>query len=138
MFSRWGIRAGIATAAALLLLSGASHADATGGGDGGDLAIIRLPSTRAAGNCPSDYVCVYRDTEFRGGGYGIRHNFDLNDFRGIEFNDEMSSWINSTAVRYCWHPDINFSGGSRVMGGNTAMAVVTPIENDAASALSDC
>ncbi|MFE0012329.1 peptidase inhibitor family I36 protein [Streptomyces erythrochromogenes] len=89
------------------------------------------------GPCPSGYLCMYRDGGLQGGGYGVREGRDLNDFRGIDFNDEMSSWANATASRYCWHSDINFSGASRDMQVGVA-SNVSAADNDLASSIENC
>ncbi|WP_435260560.1 peptidase inhibitor family I36 protein [Streptomyces sp. 1222.5] len=89
-------------------------------------------------NCPSGYICMYRDINFGGGGYGVREGRDLNDFRGIDFNDQMTSWVNATNSNYCWYPDINWSGPVRFMLRGTSANVDLNRDNDIASSLENC
>lgn len=98
------------------------------------MAVVQLSD----GVCPTGYFCIFRDVGFGGGGYGVRQDHDLNDFRGIELNDQMSSYVNATNDRYCWYPDINFSGDVRVIGANQAGDVDLRTDNDIASSLANC
>ncbi|WP_435271468.1 peptidase inhibitor family I36 protein [Streptomyces sp. 1222.5] len=90
------------------------------------------------GSCPTGYLCLYRDAELGGGGYGIREGRDLNDFRGINFNDDMSSWVNAASTDYCWYPDINFSGAARTMQPDSWDTVNLIEDNDIASSIENC
>ncbi|MFF1628373.1 peptidase inhibitor family I36 protein [Streptomyces sp. NPDC058272] len=103
---------------------------------------VRLPTVLqlALGDstCPANYICIYEDVGYDGGGYGVHSGNELNDFRGIGFNDQMSSWINSTGQRYCWYPDINFSGIGQAMNDGYANSAVLPEHNDLASSLERC
>ncbi|WP_078628721.1 peptidase inhibitor family I36 protein [Streptomyces sp. NRRL F-2664] len=101
----------------------------------GTPALLRLLDV---GPCPNGYLCLYQDEGLRGGGYGVREGRDLNDFRGINFNDEMSSWANATSSRYCWYPDINFSGPGRGLQQGAANNVNFREDNDIASSIEDC
>ncbi|MFD9457990.1 peptidase inhibitor family I36 protein [Streptomyces sp. NPDC059985] len=92
----------------------------------------------SSGACYSGFLCLYRDPGFRGGGYAIREGVDLNDFRAFFFNDEMSSWVNATRLRYCWFPDINFSGAFEVMPAGGSGPLLHPWRDNTASALADC
>lgn len=101
----------------------------------GNPAILHLPPT---GGCPVGYVCLYEHVNLGGEGYALRNGRDFNDFRGIEFNDKVSSWVNATSNRYCWYPDINFSGPARPVQPRAAENVNLYTDNDIASAIEDC
>ncbi|MFI8215945.1 peptidase inhibitor family I36 protein [Streptomyces sp. NPDC085932] len=88
--------------------------------------------------CPQGLLCMYQHADFQGGGYGISPGWDLNDFRGINFNDHISSIANSTDNRYCWYPDINYKGTPRTIDSGQATNVDLTTENDTASSLADC
>lgn len=107
---------------------------------GEDQAVILLSGgvERATTDCPSDYVCMYRDSNLGGGGYGVRDGFDLNDFRGIDFNDQLSSWVNYTDDRYCWYSDLNFTGSVQSLDAGDVATSLSPQHNDTASALAYC
>ncbi|MFD5989669.1 peptidase inhibitor family I36 protein [Streptomyces microflavus] len=98
--------------------------------------LLRLPAQ--IDSCPVGYVCVYRDVGYAGGGYAINSGRALNDFRAIDFNDQMSSWANETAGRYCWYPDINYNGTRFAMRATTTSEAVNPENNDTASSLEPC
>ncbi|MFJ4963198.1 peptidase inhibitor family I36 protein [Streptomyces sp. NPDC088729] len=98
--------------------------------------VLRLPSQ--PGGCPDGYLCLYRDVGYAGGGYAVNNGRALNDFRGIDFNDVMSSWVNETSSRYCWYPDINYTGTRFAMRSGGASDAVNVENNDIASSTEPC
>ncbi|MFJ8763022.1 peptidase inhibitor family I36 protein [Streptomyces cyaneofuscatus] len=98
--------------------------------------VLRLPAQNA--NCPTGFLCLYRDVGYSGGGVAVNSGRALNDFRALDFNDEMSSWINETAARYCWYPDINYSGTRFAMRAATTSEAVNLENNDTASSAEPC
>ncbi|MFF6981373.1 peptidase inhibitor family I36 protein [Streptomyces sp. NPDC008343] len=98
--------------------------------------LLRLPAQ--TDNCPDGYLCVYRDIGHGGGGFAVNGGRALNDFRGIDFNDHMSSWINETGSRYCWYEHINYNGTRFGMTAGDHSHAVNPENNDVASALEPC
>lgn len=100
-------------------------------------SLLRIAAADVRG-CPDGYLCMYADAQDGGGGYGVRQGRDLNDFRGIDFNDKMSSWVNATTTEYCWYTDINYSGTSRVLVPGEFRDVNEADQNDRASSIEDC
>ncbi|MFD4040414.1 peptidase inhibitor family I36 protein [Streptomyces sp. NPDC058605] len=88
--------------------------------------------------CPRGMLCIFQHAGFQGGGYGISPGWDLNDFRGINFNDHTSSIANSTDNRYCWYPHINYQGTPHTINSGEANDVNLTTDNDTASSLADC
>lgn len=88
-------------------------------------------------NCPGGYVCLFRDQNFTGGGIALRRGQGLNDLRAIDFNDQLSSWINASGERYCWYSENNFMGYRHVMNGHAKRNVYLPY-NDMASSVDSC
>ncbi|GII63472.1 hypothetical protein Skr01_35570 [Sphaerisporangium krabiense] len=123
--------AALALAATALLPVGAAtaHADATGP------RIISIPAGQT--HCPSGYVCLFRDYDYQGGGYGFASGSSIGFLGDIGFNDVMSSWANDSGIRYCWYVDANFEGDGHEMKPGYRVNVL-PQENDQASSLRPC
>jgi Peptidase inhibitor family I36 len=84
-------------------------------------------------SCPANRVCLYSASNFGGQTFVIAppgqdstlHN---NPCQGCisqdhpnsnnTWGDQMSSWVNNTAIAYCWSYNTNFGGTTRGMGGN--------------------
>ncbi|MEU9891384.1 peptidase inhibitor family I36 protein [Sphaerisporangium sp. NPDC051017] len=121
----------LATTALLPAGVGAAHADDALSGP----PLITIPAGQT--RCPDGYVCLFRDNEFQGGGYGIASGHSVGFLGDIGFNDQMSSWANDSGRRYCWYVDANYAGDRHVME-NRYRVNVLPQENDQASSLRPC
>ncbi|MFD9457991.1 peptidase inhibitor family I36 protein [Streptomyces sp. NPDC059985] len=95
-------------------------------------------TTQDVANCPSNYVCLYRDSGLRGGGYGVMDGHDLNDLSALDFDNQLSSWANATTDRYCWYSDVNFAGFLQEMPPGTAADLQGAQLNDVASSVVRC
>ncbi|MFD4416051.1 peptidase inhibitor family I36 protein [Streptomyces sp. NPDC058251] len=89
-------------------------------------------------NCPRNYVCMFEEPYFAGGGFGVLDGLSLNDFGGIYFDDQMSSWINATRSPYCWFSQDNFAGIAYVMRGRSAVSLMRPGRDNTSSSLALC
>ena len=99
-------------------------------------AVIRLNEYQR--KCPYDYLCMYEEPYFDGGGFGVLEGFALNDFDGVYFKDEMSSWVNRTDTRYCWFQSDNYLGIGYIMRRGTAVSLMRPGRDNTASSLAQC
>jgi hypothetical protein len=117
-------------AATALLPAGLGHAAATPGPP-----LITIPAGQT--HCPDGYVCLFRDYEFQGGGYGIAAGYSIKFLGDIGLNDQMSSWANDSGRRYCWYVDAGYAGERHVMEARYRVNVL-PQENDQASSLRPC
>ncbi|MGW4799878.1 peptidase inhibitor family I36 protein [Nonomuraea sp. MG754425] len=115
----------VATTAALVLPATPGHAADT----------IEIPAGQTS--CPDGYVCLFRDYDFQGGGYGVRSGDSLPWLGDLGFNDQMSSWANDSGRTYCWYSDASFAGERHVMQNGYRVNVL-PRENDTASSLAPC
>ncbi|MFC7328942.1 peptidase inhibitor family I36 protein [Marinactinospora rubrisoli] len=97
--------------------------------------IIRIPAGQTY--CPDGYVCLFRDYNYQGGGYGFRSGTSIGFLGDIGFNDQMSSWANDSGQRYCWYFDAYYQGEVHDMLPGYRVNV-TPRENDQASSLRPC
>ncbi|WP_158562761.1 peptidase inhibitor family I36 protein [Marinitenerispora sediminis] len=97
--------------------------------------IISIPAGQTW--CPSGYVCLFRDYNYQGGGYGFRAGTQIRFLGDIGFNDQMSSWANDSGQRYCWYFDADFRGEVHDMRPGFRVNV-TSWENDKASSLRPC
>lgn len=93
----------------------------------------------AASPCPSTYTCIYQDQNFGRGVRGFSNpsaNADLYwylDTQPINFNDQMTSWINHRGRYSEWFVNRNLMGGAHCMPPNVEVKKVTLQENDTAT-----
>jgi Peptidase inhibitor family I36 len=103
------------------------------------------PADASVDGCPMGYVCPYKDSDARprpfmklpASSAGAAH-FGKGS---ISNNDEMSSWVNNSGVKFCWYLDTNFlpyygTRGPRPIPPEPYRVVnLTRFENDEASSI---
>ncbi|WP_435271484.1 peptidase inhibitor family I36 protein [Streptomyces sp. 1222.5] len=88
--------------------------------------------------CPAEYVCMFQEPYFSGGGIGVLEGYSLNDFGSVYFDDQMSSWINNTGTHYCWFSQSNFGGIAYVMRRHRAVSLMRPGRDNTGSSVAQC
>lgn len=60
-------------------------------------------------NCPTNSLCMYRNSDFSGGGVALKRGDSARDLGGdLNFNDQMSSWANDSGVTCYWFKHADF------------------------------
>jgi hypothetical protein len=109
------------------------------------MVVTARPAIASVDDCPMGYVCLYKDSDARprpfmklpASSAGAAH-FGKGS---ISNNDEMSSWVNNSGVKFCWYFDTNFlpyygTRGPRPMPPEPYRVVnLTRFENDEASSI---
>jgi Peptidase inhibitor family I36 len=111
------------------------------------------PASASVDDCPMGYVCLFEHSDARGTMVKFTANQNASDLSrylcpvshcwhgGANFNDDMSSWVNNSGVKFCWYFDKNYqpyygSRGPRPMPPEAYRVVnLTSFENDQASSL---
>jgi hypothetical protein len=103
------------------------------------------------GPCPAGFACLYQNANRGGFGVGTSSGTTISNLQSIRcpqctngihgvdgtFNDDMTSWHNSTARRYCWGVNATRTPTSHTMCPGCVVNVL-PNENDTASSLGPC
>ncbi|MFD8478188.1 peptidase inhibitor family I36 protein [Kitasatospora sp. NPDC059673] len=85
--------------------------------------------------CDSGYICLYRDDDYKGGGWFRNqpgNHWNLND---EGFGDEMNSWYNNSGVDAKWFENVNLGGYSRCMNSNSSNHSLSLMDYDNASSV---
>jgi hypothetical protein len=111
------------------------------------------PASASVDDCPMGYVCLFEHSDARGTMFKFTANQNAADLGrylcpvthcwhgASNFNDDMSSWVNNSGVKFCWYFDKNYqpyygSRGPRPMPPEAYRVVnLTSFENDEASSL---
>ena len=113
---------------------------------------VTRPAIASVDDCPRGYVCLFRDRDTQGwehfqlsarSSYGDLRMAPCYICKNGDWNDDMSSWVNNSGIRYCWYFDSYFRGsgsrGPRPMPYQFGRIVnVTSFENDQASSIGPC
>ncbi|MFF3557303.1 peptidase inhibitor family I36 protein [Streptomyces tsukubensis] len=104
-------------------------------------APAKTPSPAAAApvhfsgsNCPSNSLCLYRDSNFNGGGIALKRGDGIGYLGDYGFNDQMSSWSNDSGTTCYWWVDA-YKGGAIHDMRNGYRVNVLASENDTASSV---
>lgn len=105
----------------------------------------------AGGPCIKGYTCLWQDQGFQGERVIVRGNCGVNltkvhcpvctnGTHGNDgsFNDQMSSWRNSTSATTCWWFDTFARGKQTTMSAGAAHGSTSPDNNDEASSFGSC
>lgn len=96
---------------------------------------VRPSATFFSGsNCPANRLCLYRDSDFKGGGIAFKAGEYLWSLNNVRFNDQMSSWSNDSGVTCHWFSDESAKGASHDMKNGYRVNVLSG-ENDTASSI---
>ncbi|MFJ6805715.1 MULTISPECIES: peptidase inhibitor family I36 protein [Streptomyces] len=83
--------------------------------------------------CPANKACLYRDSNFTGGGVYLSRWSEISELWRYGFNDQMSSWSNDTGVPCFWWKN-GVGSGTHVMDPGYRVNVLSSEDNHASSA----
>lgn len=113
---------------------------------------VAVTSDAVAFACPLGFACLYQNANLGGFSVAVRGGIAIRNLRAIRyptcfngthgndgtFNNQMTSWENSTRRQYCWWFDTVPGGERHVMRPGFVNRQVLPRENDRASAFGPC
>ncbi|MFE6866752.1 peptidase inhibitor family I36 protein [Kitasatospora sp. NPDC057692] len=100
------------------------------GSVGAPVAAIAAPA-----GCNGGWVCLYRDDDYKGGGYFQNQQGGSWNLSDQGFNDQTNSWYNNSSVDAKWFYDANLKGTSRCMNNNSSNHSLSIADYDEASSL---
>lgn len=98
----------------------------------GALGAGAAPASAALFECPSNKMCLFKDSNFNGL-LGYRSGGQNTTNISYNNNDEMSSWSNKSGYLGAWYEDANGRGNCYAMNSYTNNSYVGYWFNDEAS-----